>query len=238
MISLFFISLSASAETTMSNLPPAIQGQPVVIQGLAVPQPVQIIAVPDEMMQEVPPSNGDSARARAVRGRGGTPGRSSCDGAMIIANTNGRCQSLEYDRDMLACARQAGRAAFGFQPTRFVFNTGEGQVSSGRRCLGGRKASTHSAGRALDIFSVDIYNGSAVSEVSFHERYLDRRGHRTFYHGFRDCWREAVVRARGSLAGTSGSGCLDYSHAGHHDHMHISLPPTNANRRQYNMCST
>ena len=223
-----------------------------VIQARPVPVPREEapVVVAQATIQERPRavvnSNPNSARSGVIASRGGVAATQACGGAIEITNMSGVCNELEYDRDFLSflhnqgltCAREAGRAAFGFTPTQIKFRTHEGQVSAGRRSSNG-KYSTHSAGRALDVFKVEIYNGAAHSDVTMHGSYMDRRGHRTFYHGFRDCWKRAVNAARGDLAGSSGSGCLGYDYnSDHWDHMHISLPPKDENRRRYTLNST
>lgn len=190
------------------------------------------------------PSSG--LRMDAITARGGEAATQVCGGPIEITNTSGVCRELEYDRDFLAvlqteglaCARDAAEQAFGFTPTRIGLRTGEGQVSASRRSSNGNY-STHSVGRALDIFEVDIFNGQAHNSVRMHINYMNRRGHRTFYSEFGDCWRDVVVRNRGSLAGTCGSGRLDFNYnSAHYDHMHISLPPLNSNRRAHSLNCT
>lgn len=185
------------------------------------------------------------SRSNAITSRGGLAAAQVCGGPIEIVDRRGTCRELDYDRDFLnmfqneglACAKEAGRSAFGFTPTKFKFRTGEGQVSATRYSSNG-KLSTHAVGRALDVFDVEVYNGSAHNSVSMDKSDLDKRSNREFYTKFRDCWKRAVVKKRSSVGGSYGSGCLDFNHANHHDHMHISLPPRDANRRRYNLNST
>jgi len=190
------------------------------------------------------PSSG--SRTRAITDRGGTAATQVCGGPMEIVNRSGECRELEYDQSFLsvlqteglACARSAAQSAFGFTPSSVKLRTGEGQVSATRRSSNGRY-STHSIGRALDIFEIDLYNGAAHNSVRMHRNHMTQRGHRTFYMEFGDCWRQVVRNARGNEAGTCGSGCLDFNYnSDHHDHMHLSLPPLNSVRRSYNVNCT
>lgn len=186
------------------------------------------------------------SRKSAVENRGGVAATQKCGGPMEIVNRAGQCRELVYDRDFLhvlqtdglSCARRAAESAFGFTPTSIKLRTGEGQVSASRRSSNG-KYSTHSIGRALDIFEVDIYNGRANSSVKMHRSHMSTRGHRTFYSEFGDCWREVVNSERGERAGQCGSGCLDYHYnRAHWDHMHLSLPPQDKVRRSHRVNCT
>jgi hypothetical protein len=192
------------------------------------------------------PSSG--TRTNSITQRGGEAATQVCGGPLEIVNLDDdQCRELEYDRDFLqvfqteglTCFRQAAQAAFGFTPTRVRVKTYEGQVRPGRTSANGN-FSTHSVGRALDLFEVDLYNGAAHNTVVMHGSYMDRQGHRIFYSGFTDCWRDVVDRMQAQgLAGSCGSGALDYNYDGAHwGHLHMSLPPLEANRRRYSLNCT
>lgn len=191
------------------------------------------------------PSSGN--RTSAIVDRGGIAAQQICGGPLEIVNTSGQCRELEYDEDFLkvlqtdglSCVRSAANEAFGFTPTSVKLKTGEGQVSRTRRSSNG-KVSTHAVGRALDVFGIEIYNGSAHNTIAMHGSHMTTRGHRTFYMSFGNCWRGVVdnMQARG-VAGACGSGCLDFNYnSAHWDHMHISLPPTQTNRSNYRLNCT
>ncbi len=222
----------------------------VVVQDNSQTVPPRTVREEVPVMQTTPRTTrnpSDGSRTQAIETRGGEAATQVCGGYIEITNMNGQCNELEYDKDFLqliqtdglACARSAAVAAFGFQPTKIKFRTGEGQVSLNRRSSNG-KVSTHSVGRALDVFEVDIYNGSAHSSVKMHKSYMDRRGHRTFYTHFGDCWKKTVEAAKAvGAAGSCGSGCLDFNYnSAHWDHMHISLPPTDRNRAAHKINCT
>ncbi len=186
-------------------------------------------------------------RTSAITSRGGDAAQQICGGPLEITNMNGQCRELEYDQDFLqvvqteglACARSAAQEAFGFTPSRVRLRTGEGQVSSGRYSSNG-KVSTHAIGRALDIFNIELYNGAAHNTVTMHGAYMDRQGHRTFYSNMYDCWEGVVdtMQAQG-ISGSCGSGCLGFEdNSAHWDHMHMSLPPTQAVRSQHRVNCT
>lgn len=229
--------------------------RPVQLQRLARVQesPAQPSTKQTEsIIQEVPRftrNPGDGDRTTAIESRGGEAATQMCGGPIEITNRAGECRELEYDKDFLqliqteglTCAREAGQAAFGFTPTRIKLRTGEGQVSLGRYSSNG-KLSTHSIGRALDIFEIDIYNGASHNSILMHGSYMDRAGHRTFYARFGECWQKVVRSVQGSLAGSCGGenvGCLGYTYnSAHWDHMHISLPPVDRNRKNHNINCT
>ncbi len=186
-------------------------------------------------------------RTRAITGRGGEAAQQICGGPLEITDTNGRCREIEYDSDFLqvlqteglACAQTAAQEAFGFTPSRVKFRTGEGQISWDRYS-GNGNLSTHAIGRAIDIFQVELYNGSAHNTVTMHGAYMERRGHRVFYSQMYDCWEGVVddMQARG-IAGACGSGCLGFEdNRAHWDHMHMSLPPLQRVRNLYSVNCT
>ena len=228
---------SLLVQNTEAGTPPRTEAPPVrgASSGLVVETSTRYIRNP---------TGGD--RTRTITSFGGTAGQQICGGPIEIRNREGICRELDYDRDFLQffqteglrCARAAAEEAFGFTPTQIGFRTGEGQVSASRRSSNG-KLSTHALGRALDVFEVEIHNGRAHNTILMHGGHMQQRANRTFYASFRDCWIGAVQGARGTLAGSQGSGCLHYdSNAAHWDHMHISLPPRDEVRRAYGVNST
>lgn len=251
MLSFSPLSFAEVTNFYFSSEPQSNFGQSTLVQARPVPEetrpeePVQAETVIQERPRGIVNQNPSSERSHVIAAKGGEPGTHECGQAIEINNMSGQCNEIEYDRDFLsflyteglACARQAGQAAFGFAPTRIKLKTLEGQVQQNRRSTNG-KYSTHSAGRALDVFAVEIYNGAAHNTVTMHGSYMDRRGHRTFYTGFRDCWKRAIQAERGDTAGSCGSGCLDFNDANHWDHMHISLPPRDSNRSRYGLNCT
>jgi hypothetical protein len=184
----------------------------------------------------------DGTRTRTIEGFGGVAAQQICGGPLEITNPSGQCRELEYDRDFLevmqtdglACLREATQDAFGFRPTQVRLRTGEGQVSRTRYSANG-KLSTHALGRAIDIFSAELYRGSSRTVVSMSGSHRDRPGHRTFYSEFYECWEDVVDQAQAAgIAGSCGSGNLGYNDdRDHWGHLHTSLPPSRQVRRQH-----
>ena len=182
-------------------------------------------------------------RHQAITSRNGQAATQVCGGPIEIRNRQGKCNELDYDRHFLEfvqnqglkCAKSAGQKAFGFTPTRIGLRTHEGQVSLNRTVSGTSNVSNHAVGRAMDVFEVDVYNGSAHNQMS-------KRSSRAFYENFRDCWRQEVQRiGTSTLSDPCGPsfGCLDHNYnSAHWDHMHMSLPQTRSNRDRYNIVCT
>jgi hypothetical protein len=228
---------------------------PIEVRRTPVPPPAPRPAVeaPAITVRETPrhirnPNGG--TRQQAITSRGGIAAAQVCGGPIEIRNRQGQCRELDYDRHMLEfiqsqglqCARSAAQSAFGFVPTRVGLRTFEGQVRTDREVEGTHRISNHAVGRALDVFEVDIYNGNAHSSVRMHRNQMNQRGPRTFYEGFRDCWRREIQRlSGGNISSPCGPsfGCLDHNfNEAHWDHMHISLPQTRAVRTQHNITCT
>jgi len=188
-------------------------------------------------------------RQHAITSRNGQAATQVCGGPIEIRHRNGKCNELDYDRHFLEfvqnqglkCAKSAGQRAFGWTPTRIGLRTNEGQVSLNRKVSGTSRISTHAVGRAMDVFEVDIYNGSAHNSVVMHRNQMSKQSSRTFYEGFRDCWRSEVQKfGTTNLSDPCGPsfGCLDHNRRDHWDHMHMSLPPTRTNQKDHNIACT
>lgn len=190
------------------------------------------------------------SRQDAITSRGGQAATQVCGGPIEIRNRKGQCNDIDFDRHFLEfvqnqglkCAKSAGQKAFGWTPTRIGLRTIEGQVSMNRKVSGSSRVSNHAVGRAMDVFEVDVYNGSAHNSVVMHRNQMSKRSSRTFYEGFRDCWRQEVqkvgTRTFSDPCGPS-FGCLDHNYNEKHwDHMHMSLPPTRTNRKRHNIVCT
>ncbi len=190
------------------------------------------------------------SRQHAISSRSGQAATQVCGGPIEIRHRNGKCNELDYDRHFLEfvqnqglkCAKSAGQKAFGFTPTKIGLRTHEGQVSLNRTVSGTSSVSNHAIGRAIDVFEVDVYNGSAHNSVVMHRNQMSKHSSRAFYENFRDCWRQEVQRTGTStLSDPCGPtfGCLDHNYnSAHWDHMHMSLPQTRTNRRRHNIVCT